>query len=68
MLYGMLLGDFVAKITQAMGVAPCQPCKQRQAALNAWHAQVTGQPAPPQPPTQTFIIDARNGQVVRVTR
>lgn len=28
------LGDLVAKATSAVGIKPCQPCKQRQAALN----------------------------------
>jgi len=27
-------GDFVAGITTAIGVKPCAPCKQRQAAMN----------------------------------
>jgi len=28
------LGDVIARITGAMGIQPCAPCKQRQAALN----------------------------------
>lgn len=29
-------GDVVAKITGALGIKPCAPCKKRQAALNRW--------------------------------
>jgi hypothetical protein len=28
------LGDAVANLTQAAGIQPCDPCKQRQQALN----------------------------------
>jgi hypothetical protein len=28
------LGDAVAQLTRAIGVKPCEPCKQRQARLN----------------------------------
>jgi len=28
------LGDVVAGMTKAVGIKPCPPCKQRQAALN----------------------------------
>ncbi len=30
----MGLGDAVAKVTGALGVKPCEPCKKRQAQLN----------------------------------
>lgn len=29
-------GDLVARITTAVGVKPCEPCKRRQQALNRW--------------------------------
>jgi hypothetical protein len=29
------LGDVIATVTTALGVKPCPPCKERQAALNA---------------------------------
>ena len=29
-------GDAVARVTEALGVKPCEPCKQRQAKLNRW--------------------------------
>lgn len=62
----MLLGDMIAKFTGAFGVKPCPPCKQRQAALNAWNARMLGQ----QPPQQagSFVLEANNGQVVSSTR
>jgi hypothetical protein len=28
------LGDVVAKVTSAVGIKPCGPCKRRQEALN----------------------------------
>lgn len=28
------LGDVIARATQAVGIQPCPPCKQRQAYLN----------------------------------
>jgi len=28
------LGDVIARMTQALGIKPCAPCKQRQDALN----------------------------------
>lgn len=31
---GIGAGDVIARITQAMGIKPCQPCKARQEALN----------------------------------
>ena len=31
---GMGLGDVIARMTQAVGVKPCTPCKQRQEELN----------------------------------
>lgn len=31
---GIGLGDVIARMTQAIGVKPCTPCKQRQEALN----------------------------------
>jgi hypothetical protein len=64
----MLLGDFVAKMTQAVGITPCAPCKRRQAEWNAWHAQMTGRAPPPTPSTRTFVIETHNGQLLRVTR
>lgn len=30
------VGDAVARITGALGVKPCEPCKERQAKLNRW--------------------------------
>lgn len=30
----MLVGDVIAKITKAVGIEPCEACKQRQKALN----------------------------------
>jgi len=29
-------GDVVARMTSAVGIKPCAPCKQRQAKLNRW--------------------------------
>lgn len=29
-------GDVVARMTSAVGIKPCAPCKRRQAALNRW--------------------------------
>jgi len=29
------IGDAIAKVTSAVGIQPCAPCKKRQAALNA---------------------------------
>lgn len=59
----MLLGDMIAKVTQMVGIAPCTPCQQRQAALNAWHAQMTGQQLPPRP-LGSFVLEVRDGQVI----
>lgn len=28
------LGDVVAKVTKAVGIKPCVPCRERQAAMN----------------------------------
>ena len=30
------VGDVVARMTSAVGIKPCAPCKRRQAALNRW--------------------------------
>lgn len=30
------LGDAVTRITQAVGIRPCEGCKRRAAALNTW--------------------------------
>lgn len=30
----MGLGDVVSQVTQAVRIAPCQPCKKRQEAMN----------------------------------
>lgn len=30
----MLVGDAIAKMTKAVGIEPCEACKQRQKALN----------------------------------
>jgi len=30
------LGDVVARVTGAVGIKPCAPCKGRQARLNRW--------------------------------
>jgi len=62
----MLLGDMIATMTGWMGIKPCEPCKQRQASLNNWHAQVTGK-VPPRPaaaPIETFVIEVSDGHVV----
>lgn len=32
----MKLGDGVKKITDALGIPPCDACKERQAKLNDW--------------------------------
>lgn len=29
-------GDVVARLTRAVGIKPCEPCKRRQAWLNQW--------------------------------
>ena len=29
-------GDVVARMTGAVGIKPCAPCKRRQAAMNRW--------------------------------
>jgi hypothetical protein len=59
----MLLGDMIAKITQVMGVPQCTPCKQRQAALNQWHAGLTGAPAVQQT-GKAYVLEIRDGSVV----
>ncbi len=64
----MLLGDMVAGITKAFGVQPCSPCEERRRKLNAWHAQITGQAAPPAQAPRVFVMDARDGQVVQSLR
>ena len=49
----MKLGDAIAKVTNALGVAPCEPCKKRQEQLNALGtkvAQAVRGKAPPPPP------------------
>jgi hypothetical protein len=30
------LGDAIARVTQAIGITPCDGCKRRAAALNHW--------------------------------
>ena len=30
------LGDVVTRVTQAVGITPCERCKRRAAALNRW--------------------------------
>jgi hypothetical protein len=30
------IGDLVAAVARGFGIAPCAPCKRRQAALNRW--------------------------------
>lgn len=32
----MGLGDVIKRVTYAMGIAPCQGCEKRGAALNRW--------------------------------
>lgn len=49
-----------------VGVQPCAPCKARQAALNAWHQRVAGV-APPLRPGE-FVIEVKDGEIVRTTR
>jgi hypothetical protein len=34
------IGDAVARMTQAVGIQPCPPCKRRQAALNQFGDRV----------------------------
>lgn len=35
------LGDMIAKLTSAVGIQPCEPCKRRQEMLNAIGARAT---------------------------
>ena len=57
----MLLGDAIAKLTSAIGIKPCTPCKARQDALNKWHAQMTGQQIPG---ANTYLLEVHDGQPI----
>lgn len=39
---GMLLGDYIAAMTTAIGIPPCGGCEKRKAWLNAAHAWILG--------------------------
>ena len=60
----MWLGDLVAKATSMVGIQSCEPCKARQARLNAWHQQVVGA-TPPLRPGEFVIEVGPDGRVVR---
>lgn len=46
---GMLLGDAIAALTNAIGIPPCGGCEKRKAWLNAAHAWLIGQTPQEQP-------------------
>lgn len=59
----MLFGDLIAKLTTALGVRPCPPCKRRQQALNQWHLQRLYNPGRSQ-----YVLEVAAGRVVGVHR